>query len=107
LKYLTESILIEKLDHLCLIINNVHEAIGKQATTKLLLRGSRDGMTSQVFHSKCDNKGPLLAIIKTRKDILCGGFSAANWKSSEWSPTWATDKNCFLFSLKLSKIYKR
>ena len=32
-------------------------------------------MSPLVFHSLCDNKGPLLVLIKTRKDILCGADS--------------------------------
>jgi hypothetical protein len=43
-------------------------------------------------------------LIKTRKDILCGGFSSINWKKSGG---WTVDKKCFIFSLKLKKIYKR
>ena len=61
-------------------------------------------MSAKVFHSLCDNKGPLLVLIKTRKDILCGGFSSIPWKNSG---AYTVDKNCFIFSLKLRKIYKR
>ena len=71
---------------------------------KLLLRGTRDGMSPLVFHSLCDNKGPLLVLFKTRKDILCGGFSSIPWNNTG---SWTVDKNCFVFSLKLRKLYKR
>ena len=70
----------------------------------LLLRGSRDGKTAQVFHKLCDNKGPLLILFKTRMDILCGGFSSVDWQSSG---DWTVDTKCFIFSLKLRKIYRR
>jgi hypothetical protein len=43
-------------------------------------------------------------LIKTRKDILCGGFSSIDWKSSG---DYTVDKKCFIFSLKLRKVYKR
>ncbi len=44
-------------------------------------------------------------IFKTRKDILCGGFSSINWKKSG---DFAVDKKCFIFSLKeVYKLYKR
>jgi hypothetical protein len=61
-------------------------------------------MSTSVFHSLCDNKGPLLVLFKTRKDILCGGFSSIPWKNSG---NFTVDKKCFIFSLKLRKIYKR
>ena len=31
---------------------------------KLLLRGSRDGFSSEIFHEKCDNKGRMIAIVQ-------------------------------------------
>ena len=61
-------------------------------------------MSPSVFHSLCDNKGPLLVLFKTRNDILCGGFSSIPWNNTG---DWTVDKKCFIFSLKLRKIYKR
>jgi hypothetical protein len=45
-----------------------------------------------------------LTVFKTRKDILCGGFSSEPWKNTGG---YIVDKKCFIFSLKLKKIYKR
>ena len=102
---MTETILIDKAESIQFLKMNIQEALGKQQIfAKLLLRGSRDGMSSSVFHSLCDNKGPLLTLIKTRKDILCGGFSSIDWKNSG---DFTSDKKCFIFSLKLRKVYKR
>ncbi len=33
---------------------------------ELIFRASRDGFNGQAFHSKCDNKGPTLVIIKSK-----------------------------------------
>ena len=100
-----ESELIDKAESIQFLITSLQEALGKQKIiTKLLLRGSRDGMSAKVFHSLCDNKGSLLVLIKTRKDILCGGFSSIPWKNNN---IWTVDKKCFIFSLKLTKLYKR
>ena len=44
-------------------------------------------------------------LFKTRKDILCGGFSSIHWKGG--GGEWAVDNKCFIFSLKLKKVYKR
>jgi hypothetical protein len=43
-------------------------------------------------------------LFKTSKDILCGGFSSIDWKSSG---EFKVDKKCFIFSLKLRKVYNR
>ena len=70
----------------------------------MLFRGSRDGFSNAKFHELCDNKGPLLVLFLTGKDILCGGFSSISWKNTG---DWAVDPKCFLFSLKTRKVYHR
>ena len=37
---------------------------------KLLFRGSRDGFQAQTFHSKYDNKGPTVTIVKSGNNIF-------------------------------------
>ena len=37
---------------------------------ELIYRGSRDGITSNIFHNKCDNKGPIIILIKNEKGIF-------------------------------------
>ena len=36
---------------------------------ELLYRGSRDGTTSNIFHNKCDNKGPTICLYKNEKGL--------------------------------------
>ena len=36
---------------------------------ELIYRGTRDGMISNVFHNKCDNKVESIILIKMRKEI--------------------------------------
>jgi hypothetical protein len=101
---MTESIYVKKAEQIQFLITHIQEALGQQISAKLLFRASRDGNTIPKFHEFCDNKGPLLFLLLTSKDILCGGFSSIDWKSSG---EWVVDKKCFVFSLKLMKIYKR
>ena len=101
---MAETILIQNAEHIQFLLQNIQEALGQKVHAKLLLRGSRDGMTHAVFHQLCDNKGPLLSVIKSRKDILCGLFSSVDWKNTGG---WTVDQKCFVYSLKLMKIYKR
>ena len=47
---------------------------------RLLFRASRDGFAVKTFHSKCDNQGPTLTIVKSGKHIF-GGFTELSWNS--------------------------
>ena len=69
-----------------------------------MFRGSRDGFSAAKFHELCDNKGPLLVLFLTSKDILCGGFSSIGWKNYGGH---TVDPKCFIFSLKTGKVYHR
>ena len=63
---------------------------------KLLFRGSRDGMTSKVFHDKCDNQGPTLSLFRNEKGHIFGGYASISSTNS------GENKNAdesFLFSL--------
>jgi hypothetical protein len=63
----------------------------------LLYRATRDGFTSQAFHSKCDGKGNTITIIKSHSNYVFGGFASSAWNSSN---TLINDPNAFLFSLR-------
>ena len=45
------------------------------------MRGSVDGFSAEVFHEKCDNKGPTITIIKAN-DRVFGGFTNLSWDSN-------------------------
>ena len=64
----------------------------------LLYRGSENDFSSAVFHSKCDNKGPTITIVKSEKGNIFGGYSPVMWESSN---SWGEDihKDSFLFSI--------
>ena len=47
---------------------------------RLLFRASRDGFAGQTFHSKCDNKGPTITVVKSGANIF-GGFTEISWKA--------------------------
>ena len=49
----------------------------------LLYRASRDGWHSSHFHSKCDNKGPTLTVIKCTGGYVFGGYANAAWTSNK------------------------
>ncbi|KAL9954740.1 hypothetical protein ACROYT_G042314 [Oculina patagonica] len=62
---------------------------------RLLFRASRDGFGVSTFHSRCDNKGPTVTIVKSGNNIF-GGFTEVPWKSQG---DWTTCRDAFLFSV--------
>ncbi|KAL3772219.1 LOW QUALITY PROTEIN: hypothetical protein ACHAW5_009366 [Stephanodiscus triporus] len=50
---------------------------GSDGDLSLLYQGSRDGLSSSAFHSKCDNKGCTLTVIETTCGKVIGGYSKA------------------------------
>ena len=69
---------------------------------KLLFRASQDGDSMDTFHEKCDNKGPTLVIIKSKKGKRFGGYNPLSWDSSY---TYKNHPFTFLFSLDKKKKY--
>ena len=43
---------------------------------ELLFRGTKDGMTANDFHKKCDNQGPTVSLIKNDKGDIFGGYAS-------------------------------
>jgi len=70
---------------------------GSDGKFRLLYCSSRDGLSDEIFHSKCDNKGSTLTIIETTDGHIIGGYSNTPWKSLNTSYVGA-DK-AFLFNL--------
>jgi len=67
---------------------------------KLLYQGSRDGFRASTFHSKCDNKGPTITLVRVGTELgkihIFGGYNPANWQSGS---SYSAVKSC-LFSLR-------
>ena len=70
--------------------------------SQLLYRLSKDGNNDKIFHKNCDNKGPTLILIKTKEQLIIGGFTLLNWDSKT---KWKKDDNTFIFSLTQNKKY--
>jgi len=65
--------------------------------TKLLYRASCDGWRASNFHSKCDNQGPTLTVIRCTGGYIFGGFCDTAWSSNRG---YKTSAKAFLFTLK-------
>ncbi|CAB4403735.1 unnamed protein product [Rhizophagus irregularis] len=65
---------------------------------KLILRGSRDGVSSQKFHEICDNQSHTISIIKVKNsNEILGGYNPIIWKSDL---SFGITKDSFIFSFK-------
>ena len=62
---------------------------------ELIYRGSRDGMTANKFHEKCNNKGPTICLFKNEKSIF-GGYTPISWTSEN---KWINSNDSFIFTL--------
>ncbi|KAJ5070837.1 pep-cterm sorting domain-containing protein [Anaeramoeba ignava] len=72
----------------------------------------KDGFDCKKWHSKCDEKGKTLIIIKTKDNYIFGGFTQVGWTNdkSKWREKdreddygWIIDSNAFIFSLRNDK----
>ena len=69
----------------------------------LIYDALKDGDKIDIFHSKCDNKGNTLMIIKTKDGQIFGGFTKTGWKNVKGEDIF--DDKAFCFSYNLKKIY--
>ena len=56
-------------------INKIFEWSGGKSL-ELLYRGTKDGMTAEIFHEKCDNQGKTICLFLNKKDNIFGGYSS-------------------------------
>ncbi|KAL7551469.1 hypothetical protein ACHAWF_016770 [Thalassiosira exigua] len=64
----------------------------------LLYRSSRDGLSAADFHSKCDNQGCTITVIKTTNGFVLGGYSDVPWTSGSRSIRRGRYRPCALLS---------
>ena len=72
------------------------ENFGPPSSWQLKYQGTKDGFTASAFHSKCDNLGPSLTIIKTNTGHIFGGFTSISWNSTG---NYYKDSNAFIFTI--------
>ena len=76
---------LKEFEESVILTNEEHRRVLKtwlpiKSEWRLLFRASRDGFAALAFHSKCDNKGPTVTVVKSGGNIF-GGFTGNAWKS--------------------------
>jgi hypothetical protein len=64
--------------------------------TELIYRATKDGFTASAFHTKCNDKGATIIIVKSKSNQVFGGFNPAAWTSSG---SYASEAGAFIFQL--------
>ena len=54
-------------------------AQSKSSQWKQCWRASVDGWAASTFHSRCDNKGPTVTIIRVGGTYIFGGYTSLSW----------------------------
>ncbi|XP_055957272.1 interferon-induced protein 44-like isoform X2 [Patella vulgata] len=80
--------------------------MGRSVDFKLVYSASRDGMSPEIFHQKCDNKGPTVVIGYNTDGCVFGGYTSVEWKACTCGTAQTRrDEKAFLFSLKFMNTY--
>ncbi len=75
---------------------------GIYRVTKIIYRGSIDGMKRDDFHKNCDNKGPTITLMKIKNGPCIGALSLTNYSSKT---EWKNDHEAKLFNLTANKVF--
>ena len=70
-----DSIILKNNERKNEFVNKILEWSGYKSM-ELIYRGTRDGMTTNDFHNKCDNKGKTVCLFLNGKNNIFGGYSS-------------------------------
>ena len=104
--------ILKNEDEKNMVINWILQAMkskDKKVNMTILYRLKSDGDSASTFHSKCNNQGPTLTLVRNTRGYRCGGFTNQSW-SGRYNPSYGgsasvNDPNAFLFSLDFKEKY--
>ena len=96
--FFNDSVILDNVDEQLTLIQ-----LTNAKKSELIFKGTRDGFTPPAMHSKCDNKGNLVSIIKTNTNYVFGVFTSVPWNSNN---SWTKDENAFIHSIRRNGAYK-
>ena len=107
--FLEETQIIQEKEELDLVLDKIKLIFKKQKkifmNLKLLYSATNDGDSSEKFHSCCDIYAPLIVLIKTKKDVVFGGFTQSPFYYTK-KRIGNKDDNAFIFSMSTMKTYE-
>ena len=90
-----DSILLNETKKCDECLNKIYEWTGGK-NMELLYRGTRDGMSGEAFHNKCNNKGPTISLFKNEKGYIFGGYASIDWQGNG---NYKSAPDSFIFTL--------
>ena len=75
-----ESLILNESKRCDEFLKKIYEWSGGK-NMELLYRGTRDGMSANAFHDRCNNKGPTISLFKNEKGYIFGGYTSITWTS--------------------------
>ena len=78
------------------------ERNGKVKSFELIYSAEKDGDKTLDFHNKCDNINDTISIVKTKNNVIFGGFTHMPWNIKSRN---VKDEKAFCFSINNQKIY--
>ena len=94
MKFLLDSEIVEFKSENDQLVTWLKE-VNRTSEPKLLYRASRDGWSTQSFHSRCDDCSHTLVIVETNEGYVFGGYSDQSWGGTSG---WKSSSSNFLFS---------
>ncbi|CAH3168542.1 unnamed protein product [Porites lobata] len=97
---LTDSVIVgDNVHHLANLSTWLKPVAQSESSKwKRCWRASVDGWAVSTFHSRCDNKGPTVTIIRVGGTYIFGGYTKLSWSGNS-CPGYRYDAQAFLFSL--------
>ena len=91
-----DSVLLNETKKCNEFLKKIYEWTGGK-NMELLYRGTRDGMSGDAFHKRCNNKGPTISLFKNENGYIFGGYASIDWQGGNGNYKSAPDS--FIFTL--------
>ena len=107
--FLEDTQILQEKKELDLILDKIKVIFSKQKrkfiNLKLIYTATNDGDSAEDFHLHCDGYAPLIILIKTKKNVVFGGFTEKPFYSTK-KRIGNKDDNAFIFSVDRMKTYE-
>lgn len=101
-KTFCKSRIISNINEISFVIDYIKSEEKKKFDFKMIFQSFKDGDSKNIFHQLCDNKSPTLTIIKTKENVIFGGFTTISLNGEGKRK----DDKAFCFNVTNKKIYE-
>ena len=98
-----DSNIIKNFEDFSLVNERLEKHFDGKVIYNLIYRATMDGPITDDFNKACNGKKNQLIVLKTKKGLIFGGFTARGFQNSDEKKI--IDDSVFLYSLDTKKIY--